>query len=361
VIILNQNSLGKLQKRLQKDECVLIIKPENRLYFSGFSGTSAYLLIAADRAFFLTDFRYMEQAHAQVSGYEIVKHAEEPFDTISDLFKQHQFKKLWIEAEYISYHSYKKLLEKIPSLNTSSIIGIDDQIEDLRVIKEKYEVESIKAAAAIADTAFTEMIKQIRPGMSEIHISAILEYEMKKLGSSIPSFETIVASGTRSSLPHGVSSLKVVENGDLIVIDFGATYKGYHSDITRTICIGRANDEQKKLYETVLESQLLAVRSVVAGIKGNELDGIARDYLKSHGYDKEFGHSLGHGVGLEIHENPRISPSSATLLEPNMVITIEPGVYLENKYGVRIEDLLVVTKEGYEILSHTTKELIEII
>ena len=231
----------------------------------------------------------------------------------------------------------------------------------MRLIKKDYEIENIKKATEISDIAFAETIKIVKAGMSEKDVAAHLEYIQRNLGAEDKSFNTIVASGYRSALPHGVASDKKIGNNELVTTDFGAYYNGYVSDVTRTFFVGdKIEDKQREIYNIVLEANLLAIKHVKAGMKGSELDKIARDYIAGKGYGDNFGHGLGHGIGLEIHEAPTVSPLGDIVLEENMLITIEPGIYIEGYGGVRIEDDVIVKKDGCVVLNKTSKELLMI-
>jgi Xaa-Pro aminopeptidase len=231
-------------------------------------------------------------------------------------------------------------------------------IEKLRLIKTDSEIKILKEAARIADAAFDHILQFIHPGISELDISNELEFFMRSSGATSSSFDTIVASGQRSALPHGVATDKVIENGDLITMDYGAYYQGYVSDITRTVAVGEPSVQLKDIYEIVLEAQRLGVAGIKAGMSGKEADALTRNYITEKGYGEYFGHSTGHGIGLEVHEGPALSLKSNIVLEPNMVVTIEPGIYIPGLGGVRIEDDTLITSEGNELLTHSVKELI---
>ncbi|SCZ82045.1 aminopeptidase P family protein [Acidaminobacter hydrogenoformans] len=334
---------------------LLSFKPENRRYFSGFTGTSGYVLILPETQWFITDFRYTEQAKAQCPGYEIQLHnTERPLEAI---LKEAGVKHLAFEDNFMTYQFYKNLSDKLPMV---TLTPAGTEIETLRLVKEDWEIDKIAKAAEIADKAFDHIQGYIRPGVSEREVALELEIYMKKLGASGLSFETIAASGLRSAMPHGVASDKLIEDGDFLTLDFGCVYEGYCSDMTRTVVVGKASEKQKKLYNTVLEAQEKALNAIREGINGVDVDKIARDVISSNGYGEYFGHGLGHGVGLEIHEEPRLSPTGTKTLLENMVVTDEPGIYIPGFGGVRIEDLVVVKKDGCVVLSHSPKQLIEL-
>jgi Xaa-Pro aminopeptidase len=231
-------------------------------------------------------------------------------------------------------------------------------IEELRRVKSEDEIALIAKAEAISDEAFSHVIKLIKPGMTELEIAMELEFQMRRAGASGVSFDTIVASGKRSSMPHGVATDKKVEIGDFITMDYGCIYQGYCSDITRTIALGQVDEKQETVYNLVRKAQEEALAAIKAGVTGKEVHMAAQNVFQDAGYGAFFGHGLGHSVGLEIHEEPRFSPKAEDVMQENMVITVEPGLYLPNWGGVRIEDLVVIKKDGYINLTHSPKELI---
>ena len=230
-------------------------------------------------------------------------------------------------------------------------------IAGMRIIKAEWEIDKIVAAQRIAEQAFDEILQFIKPGVSERDIALNLDFSMRRAGAEDISFSTIAVSGKNSSLPHGTPGNKLVENGDFVTMDFGALLDGYHSDMTRTVAVGYATEEMQRVYDTVLEANRLGIAAVRAGITGMEVDRISRSFIEAQGYSGCFGHGLGHGVGLDIHEAPSLSPRGDIVLQPNMVVTIEPGVYLENKFGIRIEDMVVVTENGCKNLTRSSKDL----
>ena len=355
----DRNRLKTIQAGINifADEAILIAKPENRIYASGFTGSFAFLVITQNTGYLLTDFRYIEQAKEQTEGFYVLNCGADLPASLKQILPEEKISALLFEEDYITYAQYQSWQGSLQPLKLKPAEGI---IEKLRIIKDENEIKLLKKAAAIADSSFNKIIDIIKPGLKEVEVALELEYQMRSLGASGPSFETIVASGLRSSLPHGVASQKTLQAGDLVLFDFGATYRGYHSDMTRTVVLGKATEEQKKLYKAVLDAQLRSLETVKPGISCHDLDNTAREYLALLGYGSYFGHSLGHGVGLAIHENPRVSPNSGDILQPGMVITIEPGVYINDIGGVRIEDLVAVTAEGYCNLTRTSKGLLEI-
>lgn len=339
-------------------DAALIYKPENRTYISGFTGSTGYVLIIKNKNYLLTDFRYIEQSKNECIGYEIVKldSNTEGKDLYSFIDKLN-LSKIGFESESMTYNEFNKLNEKLPNIK---FVPIDSEIKQLKKIKDSNEIKYIKKAASIADEAFSHICTYIKAGITEKDVALELEYYMKKKGASKLSFDTIVASGKRSALPHGVYSDKVIENGDFVTLDFGCVYNGYCSDMTRTLVIGTASEKQKEIYNIVYEAQKMALKEIKPNIECSKIDKIARDHISNNGYGDFFGHGLGHGVGMEVHEAPSLSPKSKDVLEAHMIITDEPGIYIPDFGGVRIEDLVLVTNDGYEILSKSSKELIEL-
>jgi Xaa-Pro aminopeptidase len=333
---------------------ILITSGYNRRYMTGFTGTAGVAILSAEQAVFITDFRYVEQATKQLEGYEVVQHKASLLDEIANQVERLGIKKLGFEEDHVSFSTFRSYREAIKA----DLVPLSGVIEKLRLIKTDSEIKILKEAAEIADAAFTHILTFIRPGKTELEVSNELEFFMRKQGAASSSFDIIVASGYRSALPHGVASEKVIETGDFVTLDFGAYYKGYCSDITRTLAVGQPSDELKNIYNTVLEAQLRGMAGIKPGMTGKEADALTRDYITEKGYGEYFGHSTGHGIGLEVHEGPGLSVKSDMKLEPGMVVTVEPGIYIAGLGGVRIEDDTVVTKGGNESLTHSTKELI---
>ncbi|MCX7919827.1 MAG: Xaa-Pro peptidase family protein [bacterium] len=353
--------LSKVREILQKKKitAIIISNPINRNYISGFTGTEATLLIGLRRAYFITDFRYIEQAKQEISGFQIVeiKSGETALETCAQLIQQNRWLRVGFEAEHFTVATHQKLMKNI---RTVRLIPTQRIVESLREIKDEHELRLIETSANIAEQAFRNVIPLIRIGTTEKEIAMRFEWEARKLGADKVAFELIVASGKRSALPHGVASDKKLRNGEFVTIDFGVVYQGYCSDCTRTFCIGKPTIKQKEIYEVVLKAQETALNAVCPQLQCNRLDSIARTVIEQAGYGKYFGHGLGHGVGREIHESPRLNKLNQTKLAPGMVITIEPGIYIPNWGGVRIEDLVVVTDKGYTLLTHYPKELISL-
>lgn len=354
------NRTELLMKRLEekKIDGIIIHDSMNRRYLSGFTGSSGYLYISKNKKIIITDFRYIEQASKQCQGYEVIDQGPlGVLKTLKGIISEDQAQTIGFESQKVSYADYleiKSILTDVTLVETSEIV------ETLRMIKDTNELAAIKEAAKIADLAFEHIVPLLKVGISEIDISLELEYFMKRNGASGLSFDTIVASGTHSSLCHAEPTSKKIDIGDFITMDFGCIYEGYCSDMTRTVVMGKANEKQKKVYNTVLKAQQEALAVVKAGLSGKEVDEVARNIIKMEGYGEFFGHGLGHSLGLEVHENPRLSPKGLEVLEHDMVMTVEPGIYIPNFGGVRIEDLICIKNDGFENFTKSEKALLEL-
>ena len=346
----------KLRKVMMEENLdgLVITNPYNRRYMTGFTGTAGVVLITNSRALFITDFRYTQQAEDQVPSFDIIEHKEGVIKEIANQVEKSAIKRLGFEKNDLTYAIYEQYEQAIKT----ELIPVEGLVEKLRIIKTDEELSVMKEAARIADAAFDHILTVIKPGVTEIEVSNELEFFMRKQGATSSSFDIIVASGYRSALPHGVASEKKIKKGELVTLDFGALYKGYCSDITRTVAVGEISDELEKIYDTVLQAQLKGVEGIKAGITGREADALTRDYIKEEGFGEYFGHSTGHGLGLEVHEGPGLSFRTDQVLEPGMVVTVEPGIYVPNVGGCRIEDDIIITKDGNERLNHSPKELI---
>ena len=341
-----------------KLDAVLISNGNNMRYVSGFAGETGYLYISKKHHMVITDFRYTYQAEAEAEGYEIITIGSGGYEeAINDILRGDNVKRLGFESKDLLFSRYQDLKDK---LDVDELLPIKDEITRLRRIKTPNELEYIKQAEGIGDKVFTEILTFIKPGMTELEVAARFEYLLKLYGGEKLSFSAIVASGVNSSMPHAVPTVKKIENGDFLTMDYGCVYEGYCSDMTRTIVVGKASDKQKEIYNIVLEAQLAALDVIKAGLKGKDVDKVARDIIYNAGYEGCFGHGLGHSVGLFIHEDPRLSPSEEGIIEAGMIETVEPGIYVRGYGGVRIEDLVVVTEDGYENYTHSDKSLIEL-
>lgn len=337
---------------------LLVTSAKNRRYLSGFTGSAGLLLIkATGEAWLITDFRYGEQARAQAKEFEVLVYDKSIIETILETAVNAGIKTLGFEKANLTFAQYEEFREKLEGIN---FVPVANLVEKIRAVKEPGEIDLVRQAQELADKAFEHILTYLKPGIRELDVALELEYYMKKRGAEDRAFDFIVASGQRSSLPHGTATDKVLEAGDLVTMDFGAVVEGYHSDITRTVVLGQANDKQKEIYQIVLEAQEAALSFIKPGLDTKELDAVARDIIKAKGYGEYFGHGLGHGVGFDIHEEPSVSHRGNATLEPGMIITIEPGIYLPGWGGVRIEDMAFITEDGFENLTRSPKELLEI-
>jgi Xaa-Pro aminopeptidase len=267
---------------------------------------------------------------------------------------------VFIETSYATIDELQLYTKILPNCTISTENTLDQAVLIQRSIKTENEIKRIKEAQRITDDTFGYIVHRIHPGMTEREIMLEMEFYLRRQGSEGIAFDFIVVSGKNSSLPHGVPTNKVIQKGDFITMDFGAVFDGYRSDMTRTVCLGAATEEQRLVYNTVLKAQQLALDAIKPNTVCKEIDGIARDFIDRSGYGGKFGHGLGHSVGIEIHENPSFNTRDTTVLKPGMILTVEPGIYLPEKFGVRIEDMVLITDIGYENLTHSTKELLEI-
>jgi len=345
-------NLKKLLDELSLDAFYILHLPNIR-YLTGFSGSWATLLLTKNTDYFLTDFRYKEQSAKQVSGFDIVINYNN-LEEIKKIFATHHFKSAAFEADHMNYESYELLKG---SLNGVQLKPMVKKVEELTVQKTPEELSKIQKAVDITDRTFGEILLRLKPGVSELDISAEITYLQKKFGAQKDSFDPIVASGWRSSLPHGIASEKKIEKGDPITLDFGCVYEGFCSDMTRTVFVGEPSTEIKNIYNIVHDAQQRAVDAAKAGISSKELDAVARNYIEEKSFGSNFGHGLGHGLGIEVHEQPALNQRVAHTLKKNSVVTIEPGIYIENVGGVRIEDDVILSDSGCTVMNKSSKEL----
>ncbi|MBR7117193.1 MAG: aminopeptidase P family protein [Clostridia bacterium] len=336
----------------------LIITDEiNVRYLVEFEVQDASILITPDMAYLLTDFRYIEVATKRLPDTFEAVTPKSRFDFIEEKMNEKGINTLGFEGEKMTYAMHKSFKERFPN---RELIDIETTLDDMRLIKTEDEIAKIQKAQDIADNAFSELLKVLTPDMTEIEVAAELEYLMRKLGSEGPSFSTIAVSGDASALPHGEPRNVKLRKG-FLTLDFGAKYEGYCSDMTRTVVIGHADEDMKKLYDTVLRAQLSAIEYLKDGRDAGEADAVARRIIDEE-YKGAFGHSLGHGVGLLVHESPALTPRAmGKVLVPGNVVTVEPGIYIYGKYGCRIEDMVAIREVGIHNFTHSTKELIEIL
>lgn len=338
-------------------DCALITSDISRRYFTGMKSSAGIVLIFKKNAYLLIDFRYIEKAKNTVKRCEVIEQINLT-EQITILMKKHNAKTIAVESSDMTLCNMELFEKSFPKFKFIKSNDLSNNIFEMRTVKTTEEIEKIKSAQCIAEKAFDEILNFIKIGVSEREISLMLNHCMLKSGAEDISFETIALCGKNTSMPHGVPSECRVKDGDFVLMDFGAVYDGYHSDMTRTVCVGKPTEEMESVYNIVLDAQLKALDILKAGITGAELDESARNIINNAGYGEFFGHSLGHGVGMEIHEFPTASSKSETVLKENMVVTVEPGIYLPNKFGVRIEDFVVVTEKSCENLTKCPKKII---
>ncbi|MBQ9375464.1 MAG: aminopeptidase P family protein [Ruminococcus sp.] len=356
----NCSSLEKLTGKIDGVcDCGVITSDVNRRYFTGMKSSAGTLVVFKEQAYFIIDFRYIEKAQKLFAGnpiLEVIKQ-EKLCDQINVLLEKHNATSVAIESDRCTVAELEKFKSKL-NAEVISDSSLSDIINKLRLVKTEAEIGKITSAQRIAEKGFEHILDYIKVGRTEREIQLELDYFMLKNGAEALSFDTIALSGKNTSLPHGVPSDKKVADGEFVLLDFGAVTDGYHSDMTRTVCVGQPSDQMKKVYDIVLDAQLKAIDTAKAGMKAQDLDSVARDVIDKAGYGKLFGHSLGHGVGMEIHEAPYASPISDEMLAVNSVVTVEPGIYIPDKFGVRIEDFVVIKENGCENLTQAPKELI---
>lgn len=350
-----EKRVAKFEDRLAATNLdgVFVTNLKNIYYLTGFYGTEATVFISAKRRLFLTDSRYILAAKKVVQGFDIVE-TRTPLIEIEKIISEDKLKQLGFDSQ-ISYAYYQQLQTMFPSVN---LVPQIDFVESLRIIKDDMEIDIIRQACAISDKAFADVLDFIKPGQTtELAVANFLDFQMRKYGATGTSFDTIAASGYRSSMPHGRASDKVIENGESLTLDFGCYYKHYASDMTRTIHIGHVSDEEREIYNIVLKANQTLIEQTREGLSYREFDSIPRSVVSDAGYGVYFTHGIGHGLGLDVHEVPYFGKSDDPI-KAGMVLTNEPGIYLEGKFGVRIEDDLLITETGCEVLTLAPKELI---
>lgn len=350
-------SVVRIQKELESGSALLVASVPNRFYLTGFETTDGYVLITPENAYFLIDFRYFEKAKEIVKSCE-VRLSVAAFKEIGELCRENGISNLFVESEYVSLKLCGSLKQAVAPAKVSDSERFDTLIREMRSIKTEKELALIKEAQKLTDDTFSYILERIEAGRTERDVMLDMEFYMRRLGSEGVSFDFIVVSGKNSSLPHGVPTDKKIEKGDFLTMDFGAVVGGYHSDMTRTVAVGQVSEEQRKVYETVLKAQLAAIDAAKPGVCCKAVDKVARDIIYSAGYEGCFGHGLGHSVGVEIHEWPNFNTRCDAPFKPGTIMTVEPGIYLENKFGVRIEDMIFCREDGCEILTKSEKKLI---
>lgn len=349
--------LARLRAKLGETgaDALLVSQPENRAYFSGFTGSSGWLLITADRALIATDFRYYEQVGLECPGYELVQITTTLAAVLSAMLQTAGVGRLAFEADHATFADVQEWSKAAPEIEWVPTKGIGTS---LRAVKDADELATLRRAVALADEALAAGLAQLRPGITELELSWAIESYMRTHGAQNVSFELIVACGPNGARPHARATDAAIVAGEPVVIDMGARVDGYCSDLTRTVCLGQPNDPERfwAVYNTVLQAQMAAEAAIRPGMTGQEADAVARDLITAAGYGPHFGHGLGHGVGLAVHEEPRLGRLANGALAAGHVVTVEPGIYLPGWGGVRIEDMVLVTDNGAEVLTRAPKD-----
>lgn len=325
----------------------------NIRYICGFTGSDGALVAGRDDVWFLTDSRYTTQAAQETKGCRVVEYSKK-VDAVAALLLEQGAKRVGFESQYTTVAVHDAFAASLPGVE---LVPVGEELDSLRLIKDEGELGLLAKSASISSAAFHGIVDKIRPGAVERELALELEFSMRRAGADEKSFDFIVASGTRGALPHGRASEKVIKSGELVTFDFGAVYHGYHSDETVTVAVGAPDSRQREIYAIVKDAHDRALEAVRPGISFKELDSLARGYIEEKGYGSCFGHGLGHGVGLEVHEKPVVSFRSEGVAEEGMVFTIEPGIYIPGWGGVRIEDTVVVTADGCRLLTQVPKDL----
>ncbi len=335
-------------------DALLLVKTENRRYVTGFTGSAGLALVTAGDAVLAVDFRYYEQAAHEAPACEVLRGGADPTGALAGAARAREIRRLGFEAEFVPYAQVERLRA---AFAPAELVPLAD-VDRLRWVKDAEEVAALERAAEISDRAFSHVLGVLRAGMTERDAAVEIETYMRRAGAERASFDTVLASGPRSALPHGRATVRVLAAGDLVTLDFGAVYDGYGSDCTRTVVVGAPDDRQRHIYDLVLAAQRRGLEAIRPGISCRDVDAAARSVIASAGFGEAFGHALGHGIGLDVHEGPALSPRNDALLEPGVVVTVEPGIYLPGWGGVRIEDDVVVTGDGCRVLTHAPKTLI---
>ncbi len=347
----------KIQETLEKTEAAVIKSEANRFYLTGFNSSAGIAVITSENTYFLIDFRYFEKAKKTVGHLNTVL-LKSTYKQLNEIFDSENIKKVYLECDNISLCEFLKFKENITKCEISDNNKIGALLDEMRSVKTEEEISFIKKAQEMTDKTFQYILGKIKTGVTEKEIALDMEFFMRSLGSEGVSFDFIVVSGKNSSLPHGVPTDKRIEKCDFVTMDFGAVCHGYRSDMTRTVAIGSVSERQKKVYSTVLEAQNRAFEQIKPGAVCRDIDKAARDYIESEGFKDCFGHGLGHSVGVEIHESPCFNTRDCSLIKKGNVITVEPGIYLENEFGVRIEDMAVIDGESFYNITKSPKDLI---
>ena len=346
--------LALVRTAIAQQDCdaLVVVEPDNRRYLSNFTGSAGVLVIDRDRAFLATDFRYYEQVKMQAPEWTLVEITDSAEAALARLVADRGLKRIAFESDVVTVQQFETWRATVPEIEWVPTHGI---VEDVRQTKDEGELGRIEKAVRIADEALAHVIDWLEPGVTEREVAWELEVHMRTHGAEQVSFTTIVASGPNGAMAHAVTSDRAIQRGDPIVIDMGAKYEGYCSDLTRSFCLGHASDEYRRIWDLVLQAQQAAEAAIVPGMPGAEADAIARRMIYGAGYEGKFGHGLGHGVGLAIHEKPRAGVTSKDVLQVGTVVTVEPGIYIPGWGGIRIEDMVVVTAERCRVLTGAPK------
>lgn len=351
-----ERRITEIKNFLSDNDAALIMSDTNRLYFTGFKSSAGAVLITKSEAYLLIDFRYFEKAQKNVKHLKVLL-ANRLYAEIGEILKSCQIENLFIETDYTTLDGISTLRKGLDGFNILTDNALSQKILKMRSIKDEEEIKSIEKAQVLTDEAFSYILSHIKPGVRETDIALKMEFFMREHGSEGVAFDFIVVSGKNSSLPHGVPTDKKIENGDFVTMDFGGVINGYRSDMTRTVAVGSVTPKQETVYETVLKAQKAALDAIKPEVPCSLIDKTARDIITAEGFGDCFGHGLGHSVGLEIHENPACNTRDTTLLKSGMIMTVEPGIYIPDKFGVRIEDMVLITDNGYKNFTKSPKEL----
>jgi Xaa-Pro aminopeptidase len=333
-------------------DALLVQKGENRRYVTGFTGSAGLALLTATDAWLAVDFRYEEQAESEASGWGIIRGGRDPLGALAATLRDRALGSIGFESEFVPYAQVERLREKLAPAELVPVAGVDQ----IRWIKDQDEIAAIARAAEIADAAYARLCEQLRPGLSERAAALELEIMMRRMGAERLAFETVLASGPRSALPHGRATDREIGADELVTLDFGSVWGGYCSDCTRTVVLGHAGERQRRVHDVATEALAASLDMIRPGVRCRDVDAHARAVIGAAGFGDAFGHSLGHGVGLDVHEGPRLSPQEDAVIEAGMVLTVEPGIYLPGWGGVRVEELVVVTEDGCRVLTHARRD-----
>lgn len=342
-----------MEKR--KIDALIITSMENIRYVTGFTGSTAVGVITKNSAAILVDSRYILQAKKECSGVKAVLFSGDWSDTVAEILAKEKAERVGFEQDYVTIALHKKMRKAVAK--PAKLVGVSRTVEELRIVKDADEIKTLKKAVAITDACFSHLLEFIKPGMTERDVALEIYLYFYNNGA-MTAFNSIIAAGTNAAFPHHKPENAVITAGQMLKMDFGATVDGYNADITRTVFIGNPpDDKQKEIYQIVFDAQRKAIEAIKPGKKGKEIDSIAREYIASKGYGEYFGHGLGHSLGIGVHDGPGFAPTSETVLEPGMIMTVEPGIYIEGWGGVRIEDDILVTKDGCEVLTKSKKDI----